>query len=364
MTDGVAARLERLWYPAPGAGGRPGPVLRAAAALHALVARARSAAYDRGVFAARRLPVPCISVGNLTVGGTGKTPLVAWLLDELTALGARPAVVSRGYGGSARGPERVAADGTCASARRFGDEPALLAAGRPLVPVVVGRDRHAAGRYAVAAGGATVVVADDAFQHRRRARDLAIVVLDASRGLGNGLQLPAGPLREAPAALARAGFVLLNRVGAARDLDGLRQLAATLAPRALRAEADLVFAGWRDARTGAAVELPAGTAVYAFSGIANPGSFHRTLELQGVGIAGTAVFRDHHAYDAAVLERLGRAAVASGAAAVVTTAKDAVRIPGWGGALPLYRAEVKLAMIRGYETLWDTLKATVARGSG
>ena len=339
-------------------------MLRAAAALYALATRARAGAYDRGLLAAQRLPVPCISVGNLSVGGTGKTPLVAWLIEELTALGARPAVVSRGYGGSARGPERVTTAGGCAAARRFGDEPALLAARYPDVPVVVGRDRHAAGLLAVTSGGATVVVADDAFQHRRLARDIDIVVLDASRGLGNGFQLPAGPLRESPASLARAGFVVLNRVGAAPDLEGLRRTVAKLAPRAALAEADLVFAGWRDARTGAPVELPAGAVVYAFSGIANPGSFHRTLETLGMSIRGGEVFRDHHAYGAGEIARLQRAAAASGAVAAVTTAKDAVRIPGWSGAVPLYRAEVKLAMIRGHETLWETLKSIVARGGG
>ncbi len=364
MIDGCSSRLERIWYPGAGSGASPPVTLRAAAALHALATRARTGAYDRGWLAARRLPVPCVSVGNLSVGGTGKTPLVAWLIEGLAALGARPAVVSRGYGGSAHGPERVTTAGGSPAARRFGDEPALLAARYPDVPVVVGRDRHAAGLLAAASGGATVVVADDAFQHRRLARDLDIVVIDASRGLGNGFQLPAGPLRESPASLARAGFVVLNQVGAAPDLEGLRRMVAALAPRASIAEADLVFDGWRDALTGAPVELRAGAAVYAFSGIANPGSFHRTLEALGMSIRGSEVFRDHHAYGGGEIERLQRAAGASGAVAAVTTAKDAVRIAGWGGAVPLYRAEVKLAMIRGHETLWETLKSIAARDGG
>jgi len=364
MSGGFASRLERIWYPSAGSGAVPPTALRVAAALYALATRARAGAYDRGLFKAHNLPVPCISVGNLSVGGTGKTPLVAWLIDELTALGARPAVVSRGYGGSARGPERVTTGGGWEAARRFGDEPALLAARYPDIPVVVGRDRHAAGLLAVTGGGASLVVADDAFQHRRLARDIDIAVIDASRGLGNGFQLPAGPLRESPVSMARAGFVVLNRVGAAPDLEGLRRIVAKLAPRAALAEADLVFAGWRDARTGVPAELPAGAVVYAFSGIANPGSFHRTLEMLGVSIEGGEVFRDHHTYGAGEIARLQRAAAASGAVAAVTTAKDAVRIPGWRGAVPLYRAEVKLAMIRGHETLWETLKSIVARGSG
>lgn len=361
MSGGFASRLEPRWYPAAGSGTVPSKALRAAAALHALATRARAAAYDRGLLVAKKLPVPCISVGNLSVGGTGKTPLVAWLVDELIALGERPAVVSRGYGGSARGPERVTTAGGFEAARRFGDEPTLLAARRPEVPVVVGRDRHAAGLLAVRSWGATVVVADDAFQHRRLAREVDIVVIDASRGLGNGYQLPAGPLRESPASLARAGFVVFNRVGAAPDLEGLRRTIASLAPRAALAAADLVFAGWRDARTGAVVELPAGSVVYAFSGIANPGSFHRTLENLGMSVKGGEVFRDHHYYSAGELAHLQRVAAASGAVAAVTTAKDAVRIPGWSAAVPLYRAEVKLTMIRGHEILGETLKSVVAR---
>ncbi len=363
MIGRFASRLERIWYPSAGSGAAPPAALRLAASLHALATRARAGAYDRRWLAARHLPVPCISVGNLSVGGTGKTPLVAWLVDELILLGARPAVVSRGYGGSARVSERVTTAGGCAAARRFGDEPVLLAARYPDVPVVVGRDRHAAGLLAAASWGATVVVADDAFQHRLLARDIDIAVLDASRGLGNGHQLPAGPLREAPGSLARAGFVVLNRIGAAPDREGLLRTVTKLAPRASIAEADLVFAGWRDANTGAAAELPSGAAVFAFSGIANPGSFRRTLEALGLSVKSGEDFPDHHAYCAVEIARLQRLAAASGAIAAVTTAKDAVRIPAWSGAVPLFRAEVKLAMIRGHEMLWESMKSIVARGA-
>jgi len=358
---GAAAWLDRVWYPG-GAGPAPPLALRLAGGLYGIAVRARAAAYDRGALAARRLPVPCVSVGNLSVGGTGKTPLVAWVVEQLLAAGALPAVVSRGYRGSERGPARVPATGGAADAARFGDEPALLAARFPQVPVVVGRDRHAAGMLAAKGAGATVVVADDAFQHRRLARDLDIVVIDAARGLGNGRMLPAGPLRETPAALARAGAVVLNRVGAAAQADRLRSSLARLAPRAILAESELVFAGWRQARDGAAAELPPGTGVYAFCGIGNPASFRRTLEGQGLRILGWEAFRDHHPYRAGELERLARAAAAAGAGAAVTTAKDAVRIPRWPGGAPLYRAEVKVAMIKGCEQLWEALKPLAARG--
>jgi tetraacyldisaccharide 4'-kinase len=356
--------LERGWYPVPSPRAMPPPLaLRFAAAIYGAAARTRAALYDAGFLAVRRIPVPCVSVGNLSVGGTGKTPLVAWILGETQALGARPAVVSRGYGGSARRPERVPSDGGAGTAARYGDEPALLAARFPAVPVVVGRDRHAAGLVA-AVCGATVVVADDAFQHRRLGRDLDIAIVDASRGMGNGRLLPAGPLREPPAALSRADLVVINRIGLAADPGAVRAAVGRLAPRAALAEADLDFAGFEDARSGAPVELARGTGVYAFSGVANPGSFRWTLESLGLRIAGWEVFPDHHAYRPGELGRLALAAERSGAAAAVTTAKDAVRIHCWEGMLPLYRAEVKLVMIRGREQLWEALKSLAAGGRG
>ncbi|HWR98483.1 MAG TPA: tetraacyldisaccharide 4'-kinase [Candidatus Methanoperedens sp.] len=362
MNRKIAGRLERLWYPAAAGAGEPPRALRLAAALYGFAVRARGTRYDRGAGASRRLPVPCVAVGNLSVGGTGKTPLVAWITERFLAAGARPAIVSRGYGGRERGPAVVPAAGGAAAAARFGDEPALLAARFPQVPVVVGHDRHAAGMLAVRGAGTTVVVADDAFQHRRLARDFDVVVVDATRGLGNGRLLPAGPLREAPEALARAGAIVLNRVGEAQCPGELRRRLARLAPRALIAESDLAFAGWRNARTGAAAELPPGTGIYAFCGIANPGSFRRTLEGQGARLLGWEVFPDHHRYRAGELEELARAAAAVGAAAAVTTAKDAARIPRWPGAAPLYRAEVKLVMLKNDEQLWQALKSLAARG--
>ena len=362
--SGARAWLERAWYPEPDSPGKPPPLaLRLAAELYGRAAHARSVLYDAGLLTVRRIPAPCVSVGNVSVGGTGKTPLVAWIIDAFVSLGERPAVVSRGYGGSAAGPERVPTGGSAATAARYGDEPALLAARFPAVPVVVGRDRHAAGMVATACG-ATVVIADDAFQHRRLGRDLDIAVVDASRGMGNGRLLPAGPLREPPAALARAGLVVINRIGLAPDPGALRRAIELVAPRAAIAESDIVFSGLQDARSGAPAELPPGVGVYAFSGIANPGSFRRTLESVGLRIAGWEVFPDHHAYRPGEIGRLALAAERSGATAAVTTAKDAVRIPGWGGKLPLYRAEVKLVMIRGREQLWEALKSLAAGGRG
>ncbi len=144
--------------------------------------------------------------------------------------------------------------------------------------------------------------------------------------------------------------------------EALRRLVARVAPRADLAEADLAFAGWVDARTGRAAELPSGGGIYAFCGLANPDTFRRSLEALGRRLAGWTVFRDHHAYGERDLADLARRAASSGAVAAVTTAKDAVRIPAWPGPLPLYRAEVKLVMIQGRERLWNDLEILAAGG--
>lgn len=359
---GLERRLAALWYPDPaGRPGRPPAPLRLAEALYRAVVLRRALALDRGRPPVLRAPVPCVSVGNLTVGGTGKTPLVSWIVGRLARAGVRPAILLRGYGGRARGPQRVYA--ATGAAARFGDEAALLAGRHRDVPVFVGRDRHAAAVMA-AATGAGVVVADDAFQHRRLARDLDIVTVDASRGFGNRRLLPAGPLREPPEGLDRAGAVVLTRIGEAVDAAALRREVAALAPRALVAEADLCAEGLADARTGAAAELPPGAGVYAFSGVGNPDSFHRGLAALGLEPVGREDFRDHHAYRAGELERIAARALAAGAAAVVTTDKDAVRIPRWPGVLPLYRVEAKLDIIRGRERLWGILEHLAAPGRG
>jgi len=249
-----------------------------------------------------RAPVPVFCAGNLTLGGAGKTPTVAALVRELAARGRRPAILSRGYGGTERGPLRV--DPAAHDAARVGDEPLLLAG---IARVHVGADRAASARQAIA-DGADVLVMDDGFQNPGLAKDCALVVVDGGVGFGNGYVFPAGPLREPVAAgAARAKACVLigeDRFGAAAST-GLPVLRADLVPEA----GDL-----------------AGARVLAFAGIGRPAKFFDTLAAIGADIAATRAFDDHHPYTAAEIPALRADADRLGAR-LATTRKDYVRLP-------------------------------------
>jgi tetraacyldisaccharide 4'-kinase len=299
-----------------------GAALALPSAAYGLAVRVRNAWFDRPRSVRRGL-LPVVSIGNLAVGGTGKTPLARWLASHLQDAGEIPAIVSRGYGGHAGpGPLIVSTgSGPRVDARACGDEPFLLAKSLPGVIVVVGSDR-VEGVGAAAGAGATVAVLDDGFQHRRLARDLDVVVLDGRAPFGNGRLLPAGPLREPPGSLDRAGVVVLTRL--TRNDGGA---AATRRVRAAGFSGPIVRAGHR--RLGfrtqdGAASAPPSRAV-AFCGIGDPDLFRRDLEAEGVTPVAFLAFRDHHRYDAASWERLAGRARASGVP-LVTTEKDLVRL--------------------------------------
>jgi tetraacyldisaccharide 4'-kinase len=259
---------------------------------------ARRLAFRAGWLRADRLPVPVIVVGNLVAGGTGKTPLVLWLVSALRARGFFPGIVSRGYRGANAVPQEVVPAG---GAERFGDEPVLLAE-RSGAPVWIGRDRAAAGRALLAARPeCSVLVCDDGLQHYRLARDFEIAVED-ERGRGNGLLLPAGPLREP----------------ASRPVDALVLNGAP--PRAGAFAMRLEPAGFRRvAQPGAGVAPDAlrGKRLHAVAGIGNPRRFFATLEALGLAFTPHA-FPDHHAFAAGDLEY-------PDCDAVLMTEKDAVK---------------------------------------
>ena len=257
--------------------------------LFGCVAGVRRRLFALGLKKAERLPVPVVVVGNIAVGGSGKTPIALWLVAELRARGRQPGIVSRGYGGTVEGVAEVPVGGDPA---RFGDEPVLMAAAAAC-PVFVGRDRPAAGRALLAAHpDVDVLIADDGLQHYRLARDVEVVVVDEAT-LGNRLRLPAGPLREGVGRLAEASVVLAHG-----GLSPALAAAASPTPRF-----DFHLAGKAFERVGNRAErcLPAdlkGRRIHAMAGIGRPERFFTQLEAMGLAIE-RRPFADHHAFTAA-----------------------------------------------------------------
>jgi tetraacyldisaccharide 4'-kinase len=265
----------------------------------------RRALYRHGVFRTERLPVPVIIVGNITVGGTGKTPLVIALASALARRGWRPGILSRGYGAKTGAPRAVAVDD---DPDVVGDEPLLLA--RAGFPVWIGADRPAAGRALLAAHtDRDLIIADDGLQHYALGRDIEIAVIDAARGLGNGLPLPAGPLREPETRLAQVDAIV--RLGGA--VHSGREFTMTLAgERFVRVNALDVTENAALFRSGS---------VHAIAGIGDPARFFAKLATLGIR-ATCHPFPDHHRYTSSDL-------AFPDASAILMTEKDAVKCKGF-----------------------------------
>jgi len=290
-------------------------------ALFGAVARLRAAAYRRGVLSRTRLEGPVVSVGNLSVGGSGKTPLVRHVAQLLRAAGHDVAVLSRGYGGRFRGEALLVSDGASvlADADLAGDEPVMLARALPGVVVAVGPRRDAVGRFVEARFGPRVHVLDDGFQHLRLERDLDLVCLDV-RDLDDR-PLPAGRLREPKDALGRADLVLLTRLEAASE-EEIHSLESRLGPdRTHRVERRA--SGWTTL-DGSPVPTPG--RVFLFAGIARPERFAHDANASGASVVGESFFPDHHRYRDGEVESLAARARAAGAEVLATTEKDAVRL--------------------------------------
>ena len=295
----LRAWLTRSWYPGPAHAW-----LAPLSGLFAAITAARRFAYRHGLLRSFHPGVPVIVVGNLTVGGTGKTPLVVWLVQQLQAQGNKVGVVLRGYGGRVRAPMRVTAD---SSAELVGDE-AVLIAQRTACLVAVGARRVDAARLMVD-GGCDILISDDGLQHLALRRDLALVVVDGTRGFGNGALLPRGPLREPLACLQQADAVVINgpdRAGLAAHL---------AAPLHMHYEvSELRAVGGTGTRPLATL---AGSVLHAVAGIGNPQRFFALLREHGCEVTEHA-FSDHHRFTASDL-------AFGDARQIVMTEKDAVK---------------------------------------
>ncbi len=339
----------RWWYRAPASG--TANLLRPLGALYGWAARTR---YLRARSYRSRLPVIC--VGNFTAGGTGKTPLTIYLSEQLKAAGHEPVVLTRGYGGRLSGPYWV--DARTDNARNVGDEPLLLARA---APTLVARDR-AAGARAIESGPhpATVILMDDGLQNPTLAKDFSIAVVDGARGVGNGLVMPAGPLR-APLEfqLELTDAIIVNEVDSASGPSAVTGwLRQRFAGPVLRAS----MIPSQD------VDWLAGLTVVAWAGIGAPGRFFSTLRGLGARLVETVSFRDHQRLTHADAARLLETALLQ-SATLVTTAKDMARLAGAEGALAELAAtsrvlDVKLQLTEtDAERLFSFLSTSLKAGS-
>ena len=333
----------------------PARVLAVAGGGYRGLLGAREWLYGRGILRSRALPCRVVSIGNLTVGGTGKTPAVEVAVQTLAALGHRPAVVSRGYGRSTRGVQIVAdAASISLDPEESGDEPFLLARRLPGIPVVVGSNRHEAARVAIEKFGVTAIVLDDAFQHRTLRKDLEIVMARARRPWGNGHLLPAGPLREPLASLARADLVVATGALGLGDAREVVEAVDEHAPRVPVLTATLVPSECWEAGRMRPVSLAelSGKRLAAFAGIASPAAFSETLRSTGGVVEELSEFADHHWYSTDDLSRLDERAGELGVEALITTEKDWVRLRRLRlPRRPLYVLSVRLVVQTG-ETAW------------
>ena len=331
-------------------------LLYAASGIYGAGVRLRDAGFRAGVLPVKSLPCRVISIGNITAGGTGKTPMAIYMARQLQQMGYRPAVLSRGYKGGAEKTGAVVSDGRSlfSDSRAAGDEPFLMACRLGGVPVLVGANRYQSGMRAVTEFDPDMIILDDAFQHRQLHRDLDLVLIDAQRGIGSGRLLPCGMLREPVSGLARADAVVLTRSGENQESPEIPDLPDRPVFRAGHVP---YLAGVYDSTQtpelhvsalaqSAGFECLAGHRMFAFSGIAQNREFRGMLENRMGALCGFAGFADHYFYTERDLQDIADRAQSCGAGYLVTTEKDFMRIAGrMPGTLPLAVVGVDMAFV-------------------
>jgi len=319
----------------------PSAVLYTLSVLYGLIVRARIFFYAAGIYKTKKLPCPVISVGNITVGGTGKTPVAIFIAGLLSAKGKRAAILSRGYDRQTKGIA-VVSDGVnvLLDPAQAGDEPHLIAARLKDVPVIVGRDRCKAGLFAVEKFAPDVIILDDGFQHIALHRDVNILLVDSQDGFGNGHLLPRGVLREPVSGAARADIVMIKGKGVTQPHMSVELDKKTPVFNFAYKPQCLV-----DLKNGAKtpLELIRGKDVVAVSGIAAPESFTATLKELNTRITKTLIYPDHHDYTEKDLQDIASACGPNGL--IVTTEKDGVKLKRFASkGKPLYALSISVSM--------------------
>jgi tetraacyldisaccharide 4'-kinase len=327
------------------------------AKLYELAVRLRVAAYETEYCKTRRLGAKVISVGNITLGGTGKTPLVEYIARYLQEEGYSVAILTRGYARKVRKLRALNCESKLAARsaggqayREFGDEPVMLARALPEIPILINADRYEAGQWAERELGAEVLVLDDGYQHLALARDLNILVLDATDPFGGFEMVPFGRLREPLYAIRRADAVIITRADRPFDqgqalaiIKQIKEAYGEKMPPVMYVCCSILQ--MRHLQTGAIYDIDqfAGWNAFVMCGIGNPQAFLEDVIQAGMNIAGERFFADHHAFTQKELDQVSCAAQSAGADMIVTTEKDAVRLEGLDcGEVPIYAARLKI----------------------
>ena len=325
-------------------------ILSPLAAIYGTVTKTRLALYRRGLLKSSKLDVPVISVGNITAGGTGKTPLVEYFARAVAAAGRSVCILTRGYGRENPGNRVLVSDGisVLASERQAGDEPTLLAEKlRGIASVISDADRFGAGRWAIANLGSEVLILDDGFQHLQLYRDLNVATVDATNPWGNGQLLPVGRLREPRRGLVRADCIVVTRADHAQSVDVLKHDLQTFSGNRPLFISRMRVRGLRQLNNRNTHEAIGSyqqikDPVAAFSAIGNQGSFIQQMEGAGFKPVSVSAFPDHHRYSQRDVDETVNKARMAGAQSLVTTAKDAVKLNTFSFSLPCYVLDIEI----------------------
>lgn len=328
-----------------------------------LIVKARISLYKTGVFKTNRLKCPVISVGNLTLGGTGKTPVVEYIARVFMDKGFKPVVLTRGYGRSPKFSIAIVSNGEniLLKQEEAGDEPYLLARNNPSLPVIVGKNRYQAGKTAIKNFNPNVIILDDGFQHLSIDRDLNIVLLNSICPLGNGYIFPAGFLREPVSSLKRADIILYTHSDESTDNDCENLLLKEDVPKFRTTHAFEKIVCMKDKKVISPEELNK-KKVVAFCGIGESDSFKNKIELYGAEVIYYKFYPDHYVYRLSDLQFIHGTAEKLKADLILTTQKDGVKIKDMASAFPLiWTVRMKIKFVEGEDKFQEVLLSCISQ---